>query len=71
MIITDEALNEFAELWEQDHNGEKLTREELISKATNTLRAIKATYQAIPVEKTPRFKNVMIRDIIFKRIINQ
>ena len=48
--ITQEVLNEFRQLWDQDHPNEQISDEKLLEIAQRVLCAVKNIYQ--PIEKT-------------------
>lgn len=46
MKISEKLINEFAQIWAEEHNGELLTGAELNEATETVLRAIKAVYDS-------------------------
>ena len=68
MNLTEEAIKEFHELWQEDHPGQTLPRNELVKMAGNTLRVFELISRPIPGEKIKSFKNLFVQDLVLERI---
>lgn len=51
MQLTQEALQEFEGLWNEDHPNEPLSKEELLVKATQVMTAVQILWHPIPTSE--------------------
>ena len=69
MNLSEEAIQEFYALWQEDHPGRTLTRKELMDMAGNTLRAFELLLRPIPRAKAKGFKNLYLQDLVSARTV--
>lgn len=58
MELTEKALREFAQLWQEDHPDQYLSQAELTNKASRVLRAFELVYRPIPQDKLKVFASL-------------
>ena len=63
MYLSDEALEAFRAIWEEENPDTRISDEELRDMAVRVLRAVDAVYHAIPVDSTPTEKTTPEGDV--------